>query len=349
MRKTLIALSVIGFGVAGLTGTGLPTQAGAQEVNGPKVTWRLSLWGKRRAFTEGLEYISKTVSEKTGGNFQVKLFYGEQLSKSKENLDGISVGAFEAATFCASYHPGKNRPLNVLDLPFLPFNDLRVMVKAHQAVYNHPAAKKALEAWNAVLYMPNPLPQYEYMGKGKPPANVADFAGMRLRALGGMGDAAKAIGAVPTTVPASETYTALQRGTVDAIGFPYTYTFAAYKLDEVSDWYTTNMSLGTVTCPTVFNADAYEVLPDQYKQLLQDLIPGSLDVQLAAYEEKDKVNVKKWAANPKLKAIKIAENEMAEFRRIGGEPIWKAWVAENEGKVPAQELLDLVLSAAKGG
>ena len=34
-----------------------------------------------------------------------------------------------------------------------------------------------------------------------------------------MGRAAKAIGAIPTTMPASETYTALQRGTVDVIGF----------------------------------------------------------------------------------------------------------------------------------
>ena len=349
MRKSLIALSVLSFGVVGLTGVSLPTVAGAQEVKGPEVTWRLSLWGKRRAFTEGLEHVSKSVSEKTGGNFKLKLFYGEQLSKSKENLDGISVGAFEAALFCSSYHPGKNRPLNVLDLPFLPFNDLDVMVKTMTKVYKHPAATKALAVWNARLYMPNPLPQYEYMGKGKPPASVADFKGMRLRALGGMGRAAKAIGAVPTTVPASETYTALQRGTVDAIGFPYTYTFAAYKLDEVADWYTTNMSLGTSNCPIVFNIDAWNDLAPQYQELLESLIPGSQEVQKAAYAAKDIVNKKKWAADPKLTAVTIAEDEMAEFRRIGGKPLWNAWVADNKDHLPAQELLDLVLKSAKGG
>ena len=109
MRKTIIALSVIGFGIAGLTEVSAPTPAGAQEVKGPKITWRMSLWGKRRAFTEAPEYTSKMVSEKTGGNFQIKLYYGQQLSKSKENLDGISVGAFEMASFCAAYHPGKKR------------------------------------------------------------------------------------------------------------------------------------------------------------------------------------------------------------------------------------------------
>ena len=349
MRKTFVALSVIGLGLAGLAGPSVTGTAQAQMVEGPEVTWRLSLWGKRRAFTEGLEHISAQVSERTGGKFQLKLFYGEQLSKSKENLDGISVGAFEAALFCASYHPGKNRPLNVLDLPFLPLGDLDVMIKVHQAIYAHPSAEKALANWNAVLFMPNVLPQYEYMGRGEPPMSVKDFAGKRLRALGGMGRAAEAIGAVATTVPASETYTALQRGTVDAIGFPYTYTFAAYKLDEVADWYTTNMALGTVNCPIVFNVDAYAELPDQYKALLQDLIPGAVEAQKAAYVEKDKINIAKWAANPDLTAVTIPEAEMEEFRRIGGEPLWNEWVEENKGSIPAQELLDLVLTTARGG
>ncbi len=324
----------------------VPTVSHAQMVDGPEVRWKLSLWGKRRAFTEGMEYLSQEVSKRTGGKFEIKLFYGEQLSKSKENLDGISIGAFEAATFCASYHPGKNAPLNVLDLPFLPLGDLEVMRKAHDAVYAHPASQKALAKWNAHLYMSNILPQYEYMGKGAPPASVADFKGKRLRALGGMGRAAKLIGATPSTMPASETYTALQRGTVDAIGFPYSYTFAAYKLDEVADWVTTNMKLGTVNCPTVFNTKAYEALPAQYKELLEDLKPGAYATVSAAYAEKDKANEKRWAAEGKIKMVQIPDAEMEEFRRIAGKPVWDAWVAENQDKFPAQELLDLVLTTA---
>ncbi|MBM85838.1 MAG: C4-dicarboxylate ABC transporter substrate-binding protein [Rhodospirillaceae bacterium] len=349
MRKTIIALSVIGFGIAGLAEVSVPGSAQAQEVKGPEITWRMSLWGKRRAFTEAPEYVSKAVSDATGGNFNIKLYYGQQLSKSKENLDGISVGAFEMASFCAAYHPGKNKPLNVLDLPFLPLANLDIMRKVHDVIYKHPSSTKALAKWNAKIYMSMMLPQYEYMGKGKPPASVADFKGKRLRALGGMGAAAKKIGAKPTSMPASEVYTALQRGTVDAIGFPYTYTFAAYKLDEISDWYTTNMSLGTVNCPIVFNIDSYEALPAQYKKLLDDVQDGAYEAQKAAYAAKDKVNVAKWAADPKLTAVKIPENQMAEFRKQAGRPVWEEWVKKNEGRIPAQELLDLVLKTAKGG
>ena len=348
MRKTMltvVAASVVAVG-ASLAGSPLPT-ASAQMVDGPEVSWKMSLWGKRRAFTEGAEHVSAQVAERTGGKFTIKLFYGEQLSKSKENLDGISLGAFEAASFCASYHPGKNAPLNVLDLPFLPLANFEVMRKVHDAVYAHPAAQEALGKWNAYIYMSNILPQYEYMGTGDPPQSVADFSGKRLRALGGMGRAAELIGATPSTMPASETYTALQRGTVDAIGFPYSYTFAAYKLDEIADWVTTNMSLGTVNCPTVFNNDAWNALPEQYRELLLSLKDGAYAAMDAAYKEKDVANEKKWSEGGKIRMVQIPENEMAEFRKIAGAPVWNQWVADNQDELPAQELLDLVLDTAK--
>ena len=345
LSKTSLLAGASALAMAGMTAAS--HQATAQEVKGPAVSWKLSLWGKRRAFTEGMEHVAKEVAAKTGGKFKIKLFYGEQLSKSKENLDGIKLGAFEAATFCAAYHPGKNVPLNVLDLPFLPIGNFAVQKKVHSAVYSHPAAIAALAKWNAVLYMSNILPLYEYMGRGPAPKSVADFKGKRLRALGGMGAAARLIGATPSSMPASETYTALQRGTVDAIGFPYSYTFAAYKLDEVADWVTTNMKLGTVNCPTVFNKDNYDKLPAQYKKLLDSLKDGAYNAIEASYIEKDKKNVAKWsAADSKVKMIEIPADQMAEFRKVAGKPVWDQWVADNKADLPAQELVDLVLKNA---
>lgn len=348
--KRLMSLPMTGAAcVLAMGGSvGFSGSAAAQQVDGPAISWKLSTWGKRRAFTEGLEYMSDQAAKRTGGKFKIKIFYGEQLSKSKENLDGIKLGALEAAHFCASYHPGKNAPLNVLDLPFLPIGDFAVQRKVHDAVYAHPAAKEALAKWNAVLYMSNILPLYEYMGKGPAPKSVADFKGKRLRALGGMGAAARLIGATPSTMPASETYTALQRGTVDAIGFPYSYTFAAFRLDEVADWVTTNMKLGTVNCPTVFNKAEYDKLPDQYKKLLDSFKDGAYKAIENAYIEKDKKNEAKWSApDSKVKMIQIPEDQMAEFRKIAGKPVWDKWVADNKETVPAaQELLDIVLKNA---
>ena len=87
---------------------GLATETFAEE-------WNVSVWGKRRAFTEHVEKLAELVSAKTGGEFTMNISYGG-LSKNKENLDGISIGAFEMAQFCAGYHRDKNRVVTVLSL-----------------------------------------------------------------------------------------------------------------------------------------------------------------------------------------------------------------------------------------
>ena len=40
------------------TGSALAPAAHAAEVDGPKVKWDVSLWGKKRAFTAGVEKLS---------------------------------------------------------------------------------------------------------------------------------------------------------------------------------------------------------------------------------------------------------------------------------------------------
>ena len=48
----------------------------AADVDGPELIWNVSLWGKPRAFTAGAEELAALVSEKTDGNWEIKLHYG---------------------------------------------------------------------------------------------------------------------------------------------------------------------------------------------------------------------------------------------------------------------------------
>jgi TRAP-type C4-dicarboxylate transport system substrate-binding protein len=148
-------------------------------------------------------------------------------------------------------------------------------------------------------------------------------------------------------MPAPETYTALQRGTVDAVGFPFSYTFAAYKLDEISTWYTTNMSAGMVNCITAINQAAWDKLPKQYQAILDESLPGAYEAMIDAYGKEDKINLPKWEKEGKMTAVTFTEAELAKFQRLGGEPVWNKWVQETKEEVPtAQALLDLVLKTA---
>ena len=339
--KMALGLSVL---VTGVSLGGIAASTAAQAAD--KVNWNVSLWGKRRAFTEGVEALVAHVKEKSGGNFNITINYGSTLSKPRENLDGISLGAFEMAAFCASYHPDKNRAVTVLELPMLPIPNGDVQKAADLEVYNHPYVQKEMAKWNAKLLMSAALPQYEFMGRGPAPRKLADFKGMRVRALGGIGKAMAVIGAVPTTVTAPETYRAIESGTVDAAAFAF-YSHFSYKVNEVSTWRTMNLAPGSVNCPTVVNIDAYNGLSDDYKKLLSE----GIDAGYAALSKAYGAAIAKYepvADAAGMEKIEYSAEELAAFREKAAEPVWKAWVEEQTAAgVPAQELLDLVLKTAR--
>jgi TRAP-type C4-dicarboxylate transport system substrate-binding protein len=312
----------------------------ATETFAADVTWNVSLWGKRRAFTEHVEKLAEEVAAKTDGKFEIKLQYGEALSKSRENLDGISFGAFEMAQICASYHPDKNPSLTVLELPFLGVKDLDQETKVSMKLYEHPAVKEDLGRWNAMALMPSPMPQYNFAGKGDVPATIADFEGMRVRALGGIGELMSAVGAVPTSVTASETYQAIDSGTVRAASFA-PHAHLSFKVMEVANWWTKNLNPGTVQCPVVVNIDAYNALPDDFKAALDSSVDPAIAHYIATYDE---VYEKWW---PELESrgitqVEFSDEELAAFAEKAG-PIQAKWVEEQSAAgLPAQEILDMV-------
>ncbi|QFT91338.1 C4-dicarboxylate-binding periplasmic protein precursor [Roseovarius sp. THAF9] len=306
------------------------------------VEWNVSVWGKRRAFTEHVEKLAELVAEKTNGEFTMNVSYGG-LSKNKENLDGISIGAFEMAQFCAGYHPDKNRVVTVLELPFLGVSNLEEEVAVSSAVYDHPAAAEEMAQWNAKLLMTSPMPQYNIVGTGEPRDELADFEGMRVRATGGLGRAFEAVGAVPTSVTATEAYQAMESGVVDTVAFAQ-HAHLSFGTINQADWWTANLNPGTVNCPVVVNIDAYEGLSDEHREALDSSVPEALDHYLANYAEL----LERWDSVLEEKGVEkvmIDESVKEEFRAKAADPAREAWIEEMEAQgLPGQELYDLVQS-----
>ncbi len=306
------------------------------------VEWNVSVWGKRRAFTEHVEKLAELVAEKTNGEFTMNVSYGG-LSKNRENLDGISIGAFEMAQFCAGYHPDKNRVITVLELPFLGVTNLDEEVAVSTAVYNHPAAAEEMAQWNAKLLMTSPMPQYNLVGTGEPRDELADFEGMRVRATGGLGEAFKAVGAVPTSVTATEAYQAMESGVVDTVSFAQ-HAHLSFGTINQADWWTANLNPGTVNCPVVVNIDAYEGLSDEHREALESSVPEALDHYLANYAEL----LKRWDSVLEEKGVEkvmISDSVKEEFKAQAADPAREAWIEEMEAQgLPGQELYDLVQS-----
>lgn len=326
---------VLGLTFTTALGLGFAGEALATE-------WNVSLWGKRRAFTEHVEKLAELVAEKTGGAFTLNISYGG-LSKPRENLDNIAIGAIEMAQFCAGYHPDKNRLITVLELPFLGVTNLAEEVAVSHAVYAHPAVAAEMAQWNARLLMTSPMPQYNLVGTGAPRDSLAAFAGMRVRATGGLGEAFKAVGAVPTSVTATEAYQAMESGVVDAVAFAQ-HAHLSYGTINQADWWTANLNPGTVNCPVVVNIDAYAALSDDERAALDGSVDEAIDHYLANYADL----LARWdgvLAEKGVQKVEIAESEIAAFRAKAADPARDAWIADIEAQgLPGRELYDLVIA-----
>ena len=290
-----------------------------------KVThWNISLWGGKRASTRAIDDFAAEMDKKTNGRWKIKTHYGAVLAPPKEQLDGIRAGMFEAAYFAPVYTPGKLPLSTVTDLPFIAPSGHQEIGRLLLELWKHPALKKELLKWNGIGFMPAPLPQYHILGT-KPLRTVEDLTGMRIRVGGEVARVLKEFGAIPTLMPAPEVYEAISRGTIDAVSFAW-YAHGAYKIHEVSK-YACNISLGTLSCPFIANKDAYDALPEEFKQYHREWYNRAPQIWAAEYEKADK----KWLPifKEKLEWIDFPASERNKLV-AKAEGVYEKWVKARE-------------------
>lgn len=301
--------------------------------------WNVSLWGQRRAFTENVEKLAELVEEKTDGAFTMNISYGG-LSNNRENLDGISIGAFEMAQFCAGYHRDKNPTITVLELPFLGVETLAQERALSMALYDHPAVQDDLARWNATLLMPSPMPQYNLVGLGDAPRSLDDFEGLSVRATGGIGAAMEAVGAVPTSMSATEVRQSLDSGVISAAAFA-PHAHMAFGTIENAKWWTTNLNPGTVNCPVVANTDALEALPEDHRDALLSSVDEALDHYVDNYTNNTMAAWGPALDERGIERITFDQESLSAFEAAVAGPAAQAWIEDMSARgLPAQELYD---------
>ena len=301
----------------------------AQVESVGKVVWKYSLWGSPRAFTAGIEKAKALWEEAGDGRFELQIGYGSALSPEKENLDSVQLGLIEGAYVCVGYGPNKTPLAQVLELPFLLTDDMRVNTRVIDAVMQHPLIEEELaKRWNAKYLMVAVLGAYEFMGNRRV-ASVADLQGVRMRISGANATVLEKFGAVPTMVTAPESYTALERGTIDLAGFPWTDSFGAFRLHEVSKYANVGISMSGFACFNTVSLDAWNRLPADLQAMLPQVREQAMQTSFNAYDAGDE----KWLPifNEKLEIVQFPPEERAKMVTVA-KPLWGKWAAEQDKK-----------------
>lgn len=310
-----------------------------------KVVWNFNVWGGKRAFTKGVEILKQELEAAGKGSFELKINYGDALGPKKQNPENIKVRAFEAGQLCVGYYPGKYPLLSVMELPFLLPRDIRARAKVEMAVLSQPDIVAELkDRWNSKFFGPAFLPAYEFMGN-KRIETTDDMKGVKMRISGLNAKALQVFGAVPTMVTATEGYNALQRGTIDSFGFPYSYAFGAYKLYEVSKYVTEGLAMSGFMCLQTVNIEAWNETPEAVRKALPAAQKVAIAGMIEAYETADK----KWRPifKQKLEVVKVDPAVRAKLAAGAGK-IWAEWAKEQDAAGrPGSKVLKFVQKQVK--
>jgi len=298
-----------------------------ESVSGEKVVWKYSVWGAPRAFTAGIEHAKARWEAAGKGRFELQINYGSALSPEKENLDSIKLGLIEGAYICVGYGPNKTPLAQVLELPFLLTDDMRVNARVIDAVMQHPLVEEELaRRWNAKYLAVAVLGVYEFIGNRRV-ANVEELDGVRMRISGASATVLEKFGAVPTMVTSPEAYTALERGTIDLVGFPWTDSMGAFRLHEVSTYANLGISMSGFACFNAVSLDAWNRLPGDLKAMLPEMRELAMQAAFRAYDEGDS----KWLPifREQLEFVDFPPEERAKMVKVS-EPLWDEWAVTKD-------------------
>jgi len=212
-------------------------------------------------------WLAEELDKRTNG--QVKL---EVTSLPELGLTGFELvrvtraGLVDISDVILAYVAGDVPIIEGVDLPGL-FPDLDTSVKAHVAFM--PAIKKAEDKLGGIVLGGYMWPG-QYIFSRKPVKSPADLKGLKVRVYGtAQTEFARALGMEPVSIAFAETYTALERGTVDA-AFTGTYPGFALKFYEVTK-YLVDVNHGPVAGALVVSKKTWDRLSPDHRALLTKL------------------------------------------------------------------------------
>lgn len=291
-------------------------------------------------YAQRAEEFASRVAEATGGRVKIEVYPGQTLCPAREELNAARMGTIDMTMTVATYLVGAVPLLNCFALPWGPPPTKEKVVKAIFEM--NPILETALAYHNVKLLYTSFVPGNYCLIGGKEIRTPADLKGTKLRTAGGLTDKwAADLGAGIVSISAAETYSALQRGTVDAtiITIPSAVMLRLYEVAP----YITDLGMGMNAFVIAVNKDKWNQISKDDQKAIIDLLPERLLVSTEASME-DLVEAR--ASWPGL-GIKVYVPTAAEMK------LWKdsakpAWEEYSKSSPEAKKIVDILVKHGGG-
>ena len=283
------------------------------------------------------------IEERTDGRVTFERFHSGSLASENDVLAAVESGVADVATVIPSRQSGKNELVDVSSLPGITPSTW-VGIKALNELYETiPAMNQELEDAGVVpigFYVAAPF----RLASTKPINSFTDLEGLRVQILSRSTSLlAKELKMTPLSIPYTESYEAMTRGTIDATIFSYA-GMKSYGLDESIN-YIWDVPITTAAGPYVMNKNVWEGLPSDIQEIIKEV---ANDFQADSYHEIYDVSSERVSKEEMSKSgitiNEISDQDWNTFLEKAKEVSWEGWIKEMEEKGhPGQEILDTYL------
>ncbi len=323
---TVMAVSGLGLAACSNSEPAATADSGSDEVT----TLRFShfMTANDNINTEGFEPWAKKIEEDSNGRIKVEIYPSATLSKPGATYDAAAKGTVDIGMQVQGYTAGRFPLTQIVELPGIS-NTAQEQTCILYKLYNDGAISSEYEDTHLLSLMGSG--QGALHTADKPIRTPADMKGMRIRQPSVVAShVIDAVGAAPVGMPASDTYTSLQRGVIDGLAFTW-QPIQAFRLDELLSHHT-NIPFYNSTFVVTMNKDKYNSLPDDLKKVIDDnsgivlseriakIFDDSNEAAMAAAREKgdtmidipDPLNDPTWR-EPLMEGTQRYLNELAEL------------------------------------
>lgn len=211
-----------------------------------------------------MERWKEEVEKRSNGQVAVQTFPGGTLLGAKNMLDGVKQGQADIGNLSMSYQPGVFPLTTVLELP-VGFSSAVVPSKVLWDLFVKYQPAEFQDVKVLALFTTAPT---NIMSR-VPVRSLADLKGLELRASGGASKVLDLLGAVPVSMPMSETPEALQKGLVKGL-LSSLEVLKDFNFAEAARFETiTNFQVYPFA--VIMNKAKWDALPENVKQIMDDL------------------------------------------------------------------------------
>jgi len=290
------------------------------------------------------EYLYELMTEKTGGRLTFTNVSKTTMGKIKEMADLIGSGMIDMGfTPTGDYYPDLFPLSAIILMPGWGVEDGVKNTALWTANCQHPLVETEFARKNfRYLHGAPGTPMYMTIRKGKDPiTSVADLEGLQVRGFGYVSIWAEQLGMIPSFMPASEAYEALQKGILNAssYSFPDIESRRPYEVCDQMINVSHRVGGGGGNMGD-FNLDVWNKLPQYAKDALFRVVPKAWEY--AAETNKKCIDSGREIAIAKgVKFVKLPPADEAVYLNAR-KAAWEAWVADVEQRKGGEKVKEFI-------